>query len=317
VYGQVWIDGATSTPGPTPSLRAQLGFGPDGSNPDGNAAWTWVDASFNTDSGNNDEFVATMQPESTGRFDYAYRYTTTNGRDWVYADLDGIGNGYSTSQAGDLTVNPSGDSVAPATPGNLHVVSATSGGISIAWDAVTGDPSLYGYEVLRDGALLARITATSFSDNDVTEGQTYSYAVRAVDTSFNRSAPTAPVSAKAEVRSVTFTLNVTVPSSTDGTGRAVHVAGSLSQLTPPGPDWDPTANALTRVDATHWTITLHGLEGTQLEYKFVLGDWNYVEKDAGCNEIDNRKLTLSYGASGTQTVSNTVQNWRNVAPCGS
>jgi hypothetical protein len=312
----VWIDGSTSTPGPTASLRAQLGFGPDGSSPDGNAAWTWVDASFNTDSGNNDEFVATMQPDSTGRFDYAYRYTTTNGRDWVYADLDGIGNGYSASQAGDLTVKPSGDSVAPAMPGNLHVVSATSGGISIAWDAVTGDASLYGYEVLRDGAFLARITGTSFADNDVNEGQTYSYAVRAVDTSFNRSAPTAPVSAKAEVRAVTFTLNVTVPSATDATGRAVHVAGSLSQLTPPGPDWDPTANALTRVDATHWTITLHGLEGTQLDYKFVLGDWNYVEKDAGCNEIDNRKLTLAYGASGTQTVTATVQNWRNVAPCG-
>ena len=31
VYGQVWIDGETSKPGATPSLRAQLGFGPDGS----------------------------------------------------------------------------------------------------------------------------------------------------------------------------------------------------------------------------------------------------------------------------------------------
>ncbi len=33
VYGQVWIDGVTNQPGPTPGLRAQLGFGPDGSNP--------------------------------------------------------------------------------------------------------------------------------------------------------------------------------------------------------------------------------------------------------------------------------------------
>jgi hypothetical protein len=74
--------------------------------------------------------------------------------------------------------------------------------------------------------------------------------------------------------------------------------------------------ALTRVDATHWTITLHGIEATQLEYKFVLGDWNYVEKDAACGEINNRQLTLSYGSSGTQVVGDTVQNWRNVAPCG-
>ena len=33
-------------------------------------------------------------------------------------------------------------------------------------------------------------------------------------------------------------------------------------------------------------------------------------------EIANRALTLSYGATGTQTVNDTVQNWRNVAPCG-
>jgi predicted NBD/HSP70 family sugar kinase len=31
--------------------------------------------------------------------------------------------------------------------------------------------------------------------------------------------------------------------------------------------------------------------------------------------IANRELTISYGASGTQTVDDTVSNWRNVAPC--
>ena len=57
----------------------------------------WVDASFNVDAGNNDEFVASLLPETAGTFDYAYRYSTTNGRDWTYADLDGIGNGYSAA----------------------------------------------------------------------------------------------------------------------------------------------------------------------------------------------------------------------------
>jgi len=92
-YGQVWIDGATNLPGPTPGLMAQLGFGPADSDPTGNPAWTWVEAQFNTDVGNNDEYQASMLPESVGSFDYAFRYSTTNGVDWVYADLDGIGNG--------------------------------------------------------------------------------------------------------------------------------------------------------------------------------------------------------------------------------
>src|SRR6185369_8423406 len=109
------------------------------------AAWQWVDAAFNTDAGNNDEFYASLLPESTGTFDYAYRYSVTAGRDWVYADLDGIGNGYSAGQAGSLVVTPSGDAVAPAIPTGLHAVSASPAGIELAWDAVGGDPSLYGY----------------------------------------------------------------------------------------------------------------------------------------------------------------------------
>ena len=73
---------------------------------------------------------------------------------------------------------------------------------------------------------------------------------------------------------------------------------------------------LTRVDATHWTITLTGFEYTQIEYKYTLGDWDHVEKDNVCGEIANRMLTLSYGSTGMQTVNDTVLNWRNVAPCG-
>ncbi len=43
-----------------------------------------------------------MLPESVGTFDYAWRYSTTGGRDWVYADLDGSPNGYQPAQAGSL-----------------------------------------------------------------------------------------------------------------------------------------------------------------------------------------------------------------------
>jgi hypothetical protein len=46
------------------------------------------------------------------------------------------------------------------------------------------------------------------------------------------------------------------------------------------------------------------------------GDFTYVEKDGSCGEIANRQLTLSFGATGTQTVNDVVLNWRNVAPCG-
>ncbi|MDX6512028.1 MAG: hypothetical protein QOE36_1532, partial [Gaiellaceae bacterium] len=323
-YGQVWIDGATSQPGPTDTLQAQLGFGPHGSNPVGNGAWTWIDAAFNGDVGNNDEYVASMLPDTVGTYDYLYRYSTTNGRDWLYADRNGpVGNTAAPPpNPGVLTVSASSDTTAPATPGGLHVVAASPGGIELGWNAVAGDPSLYGYEVLRGGSpggpytKLGLVSGTDFTDGDVVEGSTYYYVVRAVDTSFNRSGNSAEVGATAQLRTVTLHVVVTVPATTDATGRAVHIAGFLDRLDGGYPQWDPGATALTRVDATHWQITFTGKETTQLESKFTLGDWDHVEKDGSCGETSNRQLTLSYGSGGTQTSNQTVENWRNVAPCG-
>ncbi len=322
VYGQVWIDGVTNQPGATPSLRAQLGFGPTGSDPAAGGDWTWVDAGFNGDAGNNDEFVASLLPETTGSFDYAYRYSTTNGREWVYADLDGFPNGYSSDQAGKLTVNSSGDTTAPDVPGGLSVLSASPAGVDLAWDALLGDASLYGYEILRGDSsggpysLLARTTGTAYFDAAVAEGATYYYVLRAVDQSFNRSGFGAEVSATAELRTVSLTINVTVADTTDATGRNVYIAGFLDRLDGGLPQWDPGAVSLTRVDATHWTINFTGKETVQIEYKYTLGDWDHVEKDGACGEIANRQLTLSYGSNGIQTVNDVVPNWRNVAPCG-
>jgi glycosidase len=323
VYGQVWIDGVTNQPGATPSLAAQLGFGPEHSNPAGNPGWTWVDAGFNTDAGNNDEFVASLLPDSTGNFDYLYRYTTTNGRDWLYADQNGpIPNGALPPNPGKLTVQASSDTTAPGVPAGLHVIGASPTGVELGWDANVGDPTLYGYEVRRNSTAggpyttLALVTGTSYQDLDVQSNATYYYVVRAVDTSFNRSGNSAEVAATAALRTVHLTFSVTVPASTDGTGRSVYIAGFLDRLDGGLPQWDPGGVALTRVDATHWTINLTGKETTQIEYKYTLGDWDHVEKDASCGEISNRQLTLSYGSNGNQVVNDTVLNWRNVALCG-
>jgi hypothetical protein len=204
----------------------------------------------------------------------------------------------------------------------LNVVSASPAGIELAWDAVTGDPSLYGYEVRRSNsasgpyATIALVTTASYTDTSVDQGVAYYYVVRSVDMSFNRSGHSNEVTATAELRTVTLVFNVTVPVTTDATGRSVYIAGFLDRLDGGLPQWDPGGVVLTRVDATHWTITLTGKESVQIEYKYTLGDWDHVEKDGACGEIANRQLTLSYGATGTQVVNDTVPNWRNVAPCG-
>ena len=74
-----------------------------------------------------------------------------------------------------------------------------------------------------------------------------------------------------QLRTVTLNFNVTVPATTDATGRSVYIAGFLDRLDGDLPQWNPGGVVLTRADATHWTITLTGKETTQIEYKYALG----------------------------------------------
>jgi hypothetical protein len=313
IYGQVWIDGHTTLPGATDGLIAQVGFGPDGSYPEGNAEWTWVDAVFNVDAGDNDEFMGQLRPEAVGAYDYAYRYSTTGGLFWLYADLDGTGNGYDPAQAGDLTVVPSSDTTPPAVPINLHVTEASPSFISLAWDPVP-DADVYRYEVYRSDAaggpyaksanVLA--PATAYSDMDVAVDTTYYYVVLAVDTSFNKSAYSDELAATAQARLVQVTFNATLPDTTPD-GWDVYMGGSFN-------GWDQAGTLMTR-DGLSASVTLTMYEGDQIEYKYTLGSWTYVEKGAACEEIENRTATIWYGIDGTMEINDTVLNWRNLGSC--
>ena len=219
-------------------------------------------------------------------------------------------------------MNPSADTAPPAVPTGLTVVSASPSGVELTWDVVSGDDSLYGYEVFRGDTacdpytMLARLTNNSYTHTTVAQGTSHYYVVRSVDTSFNRSENSSEVTATADLRTVSVTFTVTVPANTDATGRKVYIAGTLDRLDGGLPQWDPAGGALTRVDTTTWQLTLTGKENAQIEYKFTVGDWEHVEEGVGCDEIGNRPLGLSYGTDGTQTVTDTVLNWRNVDPCG-
>ncbi|HEY9087017.1 MAG TPA: alpha-amylase family glycosyl hydrolase [Anaerolineaceae bacterium] len=318
IYGQVWIDGRTAQPGVTPGLIAQVGYGPEGSDPAA-GGWLWVNAVFNVDAGNNDEFKASLLPQAVGVFDYVYRYSTTGGREWLYADLNGpVAAGQLPANPGKLTVEASADVTPPSVPANLRVSTASNSFLSLAWDAsLDVDGAVYRYEIFRSDASGGPYTqigavnapALEFTDWTVTANSTYFYVVLAVDTSFNRSDFSAELEASAVARPVAVTFNVTVPDSTAATGLPVYIAGNFN-------GWNPGGTVMTQVDATHWTITLNLDEGYVMEYKYTLGSWDYVEKDAACGEISNRKVTIYYGAAGTQEQVDIVPAWRNVSPCG-
>ncbi len=85
----------------------------------------------------------------------------------------------------------------------------------------------------------------------------------------------AAVSLVSAVGGVTYT--VTVPSGTN----VVYIAGQMN-------GWSATANQMTKVNATTFTITI-ATATTDMEYKYLSGpEWIYVEKTASGTEVANR-----------------------------
>lgn len=70
----------------------------------------------------------------------------------------------------------------PPAPGTPTASSVTDTSVKLAWTAATDDKGIKNYDVLRDGAKVATVTGTSYSDTGLTAGTDYSYTVQARDT---------------------------------------------------------------------------------------------------------------------------------------
>jgi hypothetical protein len=163
--------------------------------------------------------------------------------------------------------------------------------------------------VYRDGVQIGSVMppTTEYVDWGVESGVTYSYAVLAVDSSFNKSDLSDALAATAQARSVAVTFNVALPDTTPD-GDDIYLAGTFN-------GWDPAGTLMVRSGLVA-AVTLALDEGDQLEFKYTRGSWDVVEKGAACEEIDNRTLTVVYGTDGTMSVADTVLNWRNTGTCG-
>jgi len=95
--GEVFVPGEDGTVAPAahPRVRAQLGYRPyDELRQDplvDASGWTFVEAAFTVDVGDNDEYGAVLSDLSAGRWDFCFRFSINNGLWWTYADR---GEGY-------------------------------------------------------------------------------------------------------------------------------------------------------------------------------------------------------------------------------
>jgi hypothetical protein len=99
VAGQVYAANSTPGAGGGSGLKAQLGYGPADSDPRDSAAWTWVDATYKAEHGNNDEWEATLpNPGQVGTYRVAFRFSISKDA-WRVCDADGTND----STSGNLT----------------------------------------------------------------------------------------------------------------------------------------------------------------------------------------------------------------------
>src|SRR6185436_20586421 len=111
---------------------------------------------------------------------------------------------------------PPADTTPPSVPGSLTATAQSASQINLTWTASTdAGTGVAGYHVFRDAGAtaIATVTATNYSDTNLTAATMYSYTVRAFDaaTPANESASSVAASATTNAAPPVDTALPTVP----------------------------------------------------------------------------------------------------------
>ena len=164
VYAQIYESGVTNNTGQGSGVTCWIGYSDTNSDP---STWTnWVAATYNTDNGNNDEYVADIGSDisTADTYYYASRFSV-DGTNYKYGGYNSSGGNFwdgTTYTSGTLTVNVCPTPNAPvATAGTS--VNATS--FTANWNSVTGADGYY-LDVYTSGG-----TPTELINEDFESGQ--------------------------------------------------------------------------------------------------------------------------------------------------
>ncbi|MBN8565424.1 MAG: fibronectin type III domain-containing protein [Flavobacteriales bacterium] len=115
------------------------------------------------------------------------------------------------------------DTTAPSAPTNLTASGTTQTSTNLSWTASTDNVGVTGYDVYRDGSLLASVTGTTYTATGLTASTTYSFFVRAKDAAGN-------ISGNSNTVSVT-TSDAPAPDTTAPTAPTLSASGTTQTST--------------------------------------------------------------------------------------
>jgi chitodextrinase len=108
--------------------------------------------------------------------------------DWQFVPESGSFTDSGSDGCNNGSPDPGGDTRPPTAPANLTATAPSLSRVDLSWGASSDNVGVTGYEVYRDGSLIATPTGTTYSDTGVSAGTTYTYQVKARDAAGNRSA---------------------------------------------------------------------------------------------------------------------------------
>ncbi len=119
---------------------------------------------------------------------------TVTPNSYYYAVLayDAAGNLSPASNVAPIVI---ADTTAPTTPTNLTATAASATQVNLGWSVSTDNVAVTGYNVYRNGVLIATTTTPTYSNSGLTANTTYAYYVVAVDAAGNASTATPTVNA--------------------------------------------------------------------------------------------------------------------------
>jgi cellulose 1,4-beta-cellobiosidase len=172
---------------------------------------------------------------------------------------DAAGNSASAQES--VTVSNVTDTKAPSTPGGLKLAVAGTTAAAIYWTSSTDNVGVAGYNVYRDGVLVAQTTAPHYLDIGLAPGSSHAYTVKAFDAAGNVSAASQKLTAKTGTlsRATTGTIAGVVFAST-----GKPLANAVATLSGNGITKTAKTNAsgvyqFTSLPAGTYTVTVSGV----------------------------------------------------------
>ena len=251
-------------------------------------------------------------------------YFSQNGNTFTGTEITVSENGLYTIYAKDTAGNEQIstvevsyiDPLAPTAPQNLLVTSITDQCIDLSFDASLDMIGVTEYRIYRDGIQIGTTTTTNFSDSDLSQGQSYSYTVAAMDAAGNMSELSEAVNAISALASPTNVhaeqnitqIHLTWNSNSDATSYDVEVDGVVVAtvttaeyslpIVPQNPDVSFRVRANTSVATSEWS--------TAITVPCFISEGGTISEDttwtnSGCMYIIESDLTISAGATLTIT----------------